>query len=124
MIGGSYESERILPGNRRVSLRDLVRRRVAGDGIQACLRHPVGDEFELARRGRKFGGKRHERIRIIQPDRAARLERLQRDASQRWMAAIQDLPRNRLIAVVQRRLIETHLAREAPEYLCRWQALA
>src|SRR5262245_3281903 len=40
------------------------------------------------------------------------------------MPAVEYLTGNRLVAVVQRRLLEIHLACEAPEDLCRWQAFA
>src|SRR5258708_37342430 len=59
VIGGRYQTEWVLAGQGRIVLRRLVRGRVAGDGIQSCKGHSLGDEFQLARRGRKSVSERY-----------------------------------------------------------------
>src|SRR5262249_2135963 len=96
---------------------------VAGDWIQPVLCHARGDKFQFAGRGWERALKRHKGSWIVQPHPAAHLKLVESYASQGRMPTLKNLTCHRFVTVKELRIVQTHLAREAPKDLSCRQAL-
>src|SRR5262245_41184381 len=124
MIRRGDQRQRVLACERRVALRRLVRGLVACQRIQPRLGHALRNKLKLAGWSREAVRERNEWVGVIQAHPTTFLKRLKADPLQRWMAGVEDLAGDFLIAVIETWNVQSHGPRQPAEDFGRRQAFS